>query len=55
MVSYFYFLHVYTKKGIDMNAQHALIRTLSRELAYITKRFDRLKRNKNHVEDLCQL
>lgn len=36
-------------------AQHALIRTSSGELAYITKRFDRLKRNKIHVEDLCQL
>lgn len=35
--------------------QHALIRTSSGELAYITKRFDRLKRNKIHVEDLCQL
>jgi len=55
MVSYCYFLYIYTRKGIDMNAQHALIRTLSRELAYITKRFDRLKRNKIHVEDLCQL
>lgn len=55
MVSYCYFLNVYTKKGIDMNAQHALIRTSSGELAYITKRFDRLKRDKIHVEDLCQL
>src|SRR5690606_11234012 len=36
-------------------AQHALIHTSTAELAYITKRFDRVKRNKIHVEDLCQL
>lgn len=36
-------------------AAHALIRTSTGELAYITKRFDRLKENKIHVEDLCQL
>ncbi len=36
-------------------AAHALIRTSTGELAYITKRFDRLKKNKIHVEDLCQL
>lgn len=41
-------------------AQHTLIRTSTRELAYITKRFDRYTssgslRNKVHVEDLCQL
>ena len=41
-------------------AQHALIRTLTGELAYITKRFDRYSssgslKNKIHVEDLCQL
>ncbi|SDD75027.1 serine/threonine-protein kinase HipA [Pedobacter soli] len=36
-------------------AQHALIRTSANELAYITKRFDRLKGKKVHVEDLCQL
>lgn len=36
-------------------AQHALIRTSSSELAYITKRFDRAKGKKFHVEDLCQL
>lgn len=36
-------------------AQHALIRTSTGELAYITKRFDRAKGKKIHVEDLCQL
>ena len=36
-------------------AEHALIRTSTGELAYITKRFDRVKGEKIHVEDLCQL
>ena len=36
-------------------AEHALIRTSIGELAYITKRFDRAKGKKIHVEDLCQL
>ncbi|MGJ1335812.1 HipA domain-containing protein [Sphingobacterium siyangense] len=36
-------------------AKHALIRTSTGELAYITKRFDRKKGKKIHVEDLCQL
>lgn len=36
-------------------AEHALIRTSTGELAYITKRFDRVKGKKIHVEDLCQL
>ncbi len=36
-------------------AEHALIRTSSNELAYITKRFDRLKGTKLHIEDFCQL
>ncbi len=36
-------------------AEHALIRTSTGELAYITKRFDRAKDKKIHVEDLCQL
>lgn len=36
-------------------AEHALIRTSAGELAYITKRFDRVKNKKIHVEDLCQL
>ncbi len=36
-------------------AEHALIRTSTGELSYITKRFDRAKDKKIHVEDLCQL
>lgn len=36
-------------------AEHALIQTSTGELAYITKRFDREKGKKIHVEDLCQL
>ena len=36
-------------------AAHALIRTSTGDLAYITKRFDRVKGKKIHVEDLCQL
>ena len=36
-------------------AAHTLIRTSIGELAYITKRFDRVKGKKIHVEDLCQL
>lgn len=36
-------------------AEHTLIRTTTGELAYLTKRFDRVKRKKIHVEDLCQL
>lgn len=36
-------------------ANHALIRTSEGDLAYITKRFDRVKGQKVHIEDLCQL
>ncbi|MCA5004788.1 HipA domain-containing protein [Sphingobacterium bovistauri] len=36
-------------------ASHALIRTSEGDLAYITKRFDRIKGKKVHIEDLCQL
>ncbi|MDM1526677.1 HipA domain-containing protein [Myroides odoratimimus] len=36
-------------------AEHALIQTSTGKLAYITKRFDRAKGKKIHVEDLCQL
>lgn len=36
-------------------AEHALIRTSSGELAYITKRLDRKQGKMIHVEDLCQL
>jgi serine/threonine-protein kinase HipA len=36
-------------------AQHCLIKIASGELAYITKRFDRDKKEKIAVEDFCQL
>lgn len=36
-------------------AKHTLLRTTTGELTYITKRFDRHKGKKIHVEDLCQL
>ena len=36
-------------------AEHTLIRLQSGNLAYLTKRFDRQKDKKIHVEDLCQL
>ena len=34
---------------------HSLIRLKSGELAYITKRIDRIKDKKLHMEDMCQL
>ncbi len=34
---------------------HSLIRLQSGNLAYITKRIDRIKKKKIHMEDLCQL
>lgn len=34
---------------------HSLIRLQSGELAYITKRVDRVKKQKIHMEDMCQL
>jgi serine/threonine-protein kinase HipA len=36
-------------------AEHTLIKTSTGELVYLTKRFDRNKGKKIHVEDLCQL
>lgn len=35
--------------------KHSLVRLKSGELAYITKRIDRLKKRKLHMEDMCQL
>lgn len=35
--------------------EHSLIHMKSGELAYITKRVDRNKNKKNHMEDMCQL
>ena len=36
-------------------AEHTLIRMKSGQLAYLTKRFDRVDSTKIHVEDFCQL
>jgi len=36
-------------------AEHSLIRLKSGELAYISKRFDRLKSTKLHLEDMAQI
>lgn len=34
---------------------HSLIRLQSGNLAYITKRLDRVKKEKLHMEDMCQI
>lgn len=47
-------MHVGKLLGIQ-TADHSLIRLQSGELAYITKRFDRIKGEKLAVEDMCQL
>ena len=38
-----------------ITVSHSLIRLKSGELAYITKRIDRVKNKKLHMEDMCQL
>jgi serine/threonine-protein kinase HipA len=47
-------MHMAEEIGIT-TALHSLIRLRSGELAYITKRFDREKKQKLPVEDMCQL
>jgi serine/threonine-protein kinase HipA len=47
-------MHLGTLFGID-TAEHSLVRLKSGELAYITKRFDRLDGKKLALEDMCQL
>lgn len=47
-------MHLARVLGIQ-TAEHSLIRLQSGELAYITKRFDRIKGEKLAVEDMCQL
>lgn len=44
-------MHLAEEIGIK-SAEHSLIRLKSGELAYISKRFDRLKSEKLHVEDM---
>jgi len=47
-------MHLAELCGIK-TAKHGLLPTTKGELAYVTKRFDRLKKQKLAVEDLCQL
>lgn len=47
-------MHLAQIAGIQ-TAQHSLIRLQSGELAYITKRFDRVNGHKLAMEDMCQL
>jgi serine/threonine-protein kinase HipA len=47
-------MHLSELLGIK-TAEHSLIRLKSGELAYISKRFDRLKSSKLHLEDMAQI
>lgn len=47
-------MHLAARAGIK-TVDHCLIRLKSNELAYITRRVDRMKRHKLHMEDMCQL
>ncbi|TSA25892.1 MAG: type II toxin-antitoxin system HipA family toxin [Bacteroidetes bacterium] len=47
-------MHLAEIARIDV-VPHSLIRLQSGNLAYITKRIDRHKKNKLHMEDMCQL
>jgi serine/threonine-protein kinase HipA len=47
-------MHLAELTGIK-TAEHSLIRLKSGELAYISKRFDRLKSSKLHMEDMAQI
>ena len=47
-------MHLAKTGGIN-TAEHSLIKLQSGELAYISKRFDRLKSMKLHVEDMAQI
>ncbi len=47
-------MHLSEVMGIS-TAQHSLIRLKSGELAYLTKRFDRVEKMKLAQEDMCQL
>src|ERR1700744_1231465 len=47
-------MHLAALFGIE-TAQHSLIRLKTGELAYITKRFDRVNGRKLPLEDMCQL
>jgi serine/threonine-protein kinase HipA len=47
-------MHLAKLAKIDV-VPHTLIRLKSGALAYLTKRVDRVKKNKLHMEDMCQL
>ena len=47
-------MHLATIAGIE-TVPHSLIRLSSGNLAYITKRIDRAKKKKIHMEDMCQI
>lgn len=47
-------MHLAQIFGIN-TAAHSLMRTISGELAYVVKRFDRINKEKLQCEDLCQL
>jgi len=47
-------MHLAAMAGIK-TVDHSLIRLKSHELAYITRRIDRTKGHKLHMEDMCQL
>lgn len=47
-------MHLSELAGIK-TAEHSLIRLKSGELAYISKRFDRLRSDKLHMEDMAQI
>lgn len=47
-------MHLASLTGINV-VPHSLIRLYSGHLAYITKRVDRVKKSKLHMEDMCQL
>ena len=47
-------MHMAAIAGINI-VPHSLIRLKSETLAYITKRIDRIKKNKLSMEDMCQL
>jgi serine/threonine-protein kinase HipA len=47
-------MHIASDAGIGV-VPHSLIRMQSGDLAYITKRVDRYKKTKIHMEDMCQL
>ena len=49
-------LTLHLAESVKINTvPHSLIRLKSGELAYITKRVDRTKKRKFHMEDMCQL